>query len=455
MNPVYNKLPLDLTGTDPANHVGSEEHLLVQYVGLPYAIITLNHGGFYTQGLRVYDADYNLLMADEDYVVTYYHKQFSERNGLRVCSAIVFLNQTLSGIVYVSAQMVGGDLAFSFTAIDDYVAFYGTRPAGYVPVRLDYLGEEPMWAPGELDERRWGLDMFQPYNIELENIKLSITTGSPAAEEDFRQEVRDLFDAYVAEYDTTLADHIANKLNPHVDVKADIGLQDMFNQGVASEAVVRAGVSNDWYLTPKRGYYGIDEFAAKPLNAHVALNPANAHQTTPVQVNSYTIAKSDELIAAKYLKTEQVANALALNHNGGWYNYSQFVSAARNNLDTSHFSVGYVNPARLGLGTPDYNALLRGNGQWVQWQSLVTQYADVAPTRIERISGLWDNADQAMAFFWTIPAYQNINTYPVGSLMFFVINQNTLWGNGNGSFWMRHFVQRAILRTASGWVYLG
>lgn len=98
----YVTLPYDPTGINPTNNVSGEKKLVLEYTGLPYGIITLDDGGFYLKGLKVYDKDYNLLAFDKDYIVTYQHKTLSDKLGLLIASAIVFINPAYLNQVVLS-----------------------------------------------------------------------------------------------------------------------------------------------------------------------------------------------------------------------------------------------------------------------------------------------------------------------------------------------------------------
>lgn len=309
---VIVQLPLDLSGTNPNNAIGSEEHLLTKLDGFPYSIITMEHGGFYSKSLKVFDEKYNRLKVNEDFIWTYRHNLISERTGRDVASAIVFINKNLKGKVFLQAQMVGGDVAYSFTVIQDYIAFYKTKPTTYVPTIDDYVGTEPIWAPGELANERWGLDTYQPFNNELENIRRAMTMGAIDAEQKFRDAVKNRFDEFMAKFTDRLKNHIDDKNDPHQITPTQVNLGIVNNYAVASSAVALAGTSDDTYLTPKLVNEVLDGVPTTRLNAHINTVNSDPHNTTAASLNAYSKQQLADSLATVYDKTSTVANTLGI-----------------------------------------------------------------------------------------------------------------------------------------------
>lgn len=311
MDTIRVKLDYDPTGRNPNNLISGEKHVLVTTPGIPYKIFTLNDGGFYTNSLKVFDKNLNLLVVNKDYIVTYVFDRVSKLTGLKVCAAIVMLDKAATGNVFVSAQMVGGDVAFSLTVVTDYVEFYNKQVAGYVPESFDYAGNEPVWGPGELDKERWKLDTYQPFNNEIYYLSRAISGAVGDNEEEFRAYVRDAYDRFTGKFDTDLDKHIADLNNPHKDNKAQLGLGDIVNNKLATEAQARAATANDLYLTPALSYSIVDELAMKPLNAHVT-DYNNPHRITAAQLGTMSKTEIKAKADTKYERTDPVVNSTTL-----------------------------------------------------------------------------------------------------------------------------------------------
>lgn len=303
-------LPLDLTGKNPSNLVTNEEHLLIQNEGVNYPVVVLNNGGFYTQGLEVLDEEYQPLTPHVDYIATYKHADASNYTGLEICSALVFLNPSISLSVHVTAQMVGSDLAYSTTAKEDtlsYLKSLGTTK----PIWSGFLGEELLWEDGELRRDRWALKGMEPFLFELENITKAMKEGNPEAEDNFRQYVLSDWKRFMDSWVNTLTSHLNDKNDPHDVVKAQLGLHLVENFPVSTLAQAVAGTHRESYLTPQRFYEAADVQAKAPLDQHTA-NKQNPHKVTAAQVGVHTQAQLDALTAQKLPVNGTVVNASGL-----------------------------------------------------------------------------------------------------------------------------------------------
>lgn len=446
------RLPYDPTGRNPDNLVGSEPHVLKPIAGFPYKIVTMIHGGFYSRSLRVYDANYQKLILGTDYIVTYRFANLSQRLGLNVCAAIVFLDPARVGKIYASAQMVGGDLAYSFTVVTDYVDWFKQQPAGYVPTTDDFNGNEPIWAPGELDKERWRLDTYEPFNNEIYMLGRANMAETGPHEQDFREKVTKDYNDFLDMFNDRLERHIRDTANPHVDAKSDVGLGLVENYKLATILEARAGSSNSAYLTPYLSWLTVDEFALKPLNAHIA-DKANPHKTTPATIDAPTKATVQGNLDNKYLLREQVRDTNAFSDGTSDYSYSAYYQLARTKIPAANFAVGgangYINPRRIGRGNPSANTILRSDGYWVTWESLIIERGSSASPSLMVVGTNYSSQNAAHAAAISLPwAY----SAPVGSMIFYTYLMSLLWGSGNGSWVSNSYPVGASYKSASGWI---
>ncbi len=440
-------LPLDLMGSSPNNHVGSEEHLLVKLDGFPYKIITLFHGGFYTRGLKVFDEQLNKLQPNVDYICTYKHLQISERTGLEVCSAIVFINPEITGSVYTTAQMVGGDVAFSFTVIQDYINFFNTQ-VNYTPTWVDYLGQEPIWGPGELVQNRWGLDMYQPMNNELENISRRLMLGAVESEDRLRQRIRDRLTDFLGRFNDTLDRHILDLANPHNTTAELVTLGNVRNLTVASTAESNAMTVDNKYLTPALVWPAVDVYTEVLYN-HIRLKPADPHDITAVQLNANTSAQSLQLINTKQTKGSTVENANTILYQGTWNTYDTYASALRQNLDTSMFPNGVLAPGKMATGPQESTSVMRGDRRWSRVTDILAEKVPGGTSLI--YYGAYPHNDLSIVH-QTIATTTPFAYAPVSSIYVAQTIQKVQQGYGNGQ---RHYdvIQRAVfIMSQSGWV---
>jgi hypothetical protein len=289
--------PVDLTGRNPTNLTMGEPHFLVNHSGISQRVVVLDHGGFYTRDLMVYDKEYNRLKPNIDYVATYTYEDATFRTGLEICGALVFLNPELDGMVYVTAQIVGGDYAFSLTAQEDVIEWISTNVGA--PITWGGItGVQRQYLPGELKAELWERDGFQSFNNELEALVNSKIAGNQEAVNVYRSNARELQAGYLAENDDRLERHVNDDQDPHDVTKRQVGLELVENFPAASEAQARGGILHEAFMVPQRTHQAIDELALKPLTAHVSRKD-NPHGATYGQVGVFGKVEFDAEVAKK------------------------------------------------------------------------------------------------------------------------------------------------------------
>lgn len=455
MADIYVKYPYDPTGKNPDNLVSGELHTLAPVSGFPYKIITMNNGGFFARSVRVYDANYNRLTESVDYILTYRYAHSSQMLGLEVCNDIVFLDKTRVGSVYVSAQMVGGDIAFSLTGIPDYVAWYRTQPTGYVPRMFDFNGNQPEWGPGELDKERWRLDTYQPFNNEIYEIARAAEGGRGVGEDDFRQKVRDRYNDFLTKFNNRLQTHVDNKQNPHVTTKTLIKLGAVENYRLATITEARLGTLNNLYTTPALSWETVNQLALTPLNTHIA-NLANPHKTTPEKIDSPRKTVVDAEIALKYGDNDVVANANAFMNGTTPFTYLNYYNHVRTNIPATNFAAGgangYLNPARMGRGTPTAKTVLRSGTEprWVTLDSLIVEYQPKVSSGL-LVTSFPAGTTPSQAFSQAINLPWAF-TASLGSIICYRLPTRHTWGAGNGTYVNSQNFVNVAYKSASGWI---
>lgn len=457
MPDVIHELPIDRTGTLPGNLVTGEEHILKETPGIPYKIVTLKHGGFYVKKLRVYDTAYKPLKLNVDYIVSYVYQIGTDTLGQEVCGIIVFLDPARTGTVFVSAQMVGGDLCYSFTTEEDYVKFYKTRPQGYIPVSFDYIGSEPYWRRGELTAARWSLDTYQPFNNAIEDITKEVDGSDGQWEDDFRSKVQRDAIEFLTLFGDRLNNHIADKNNPHVDTKASslIGLDRVMNWALATPQEAIDGVANDRYMSPYLTGLSVKEWAEKPLRTHTA-DRQNPHRVSIAQTGANTNATVDNAAAVKYLRNELTENSNNVIHNGVTKSYEQYYADVRTNIPAGNFIIGgtngYLPPVRMGGGAPDGNTVLMSDGIWTNFNALIEIYnTQVSPTVYILSATQYQSSQEAHNLVVVQPWAWNA---PEGSLCFYYVSYIVWVGIGNGAIQNGYKQLYCSIKTNGGWVMI-
>jgi hypothetical protein len=109
-----------------------------------------------------------------------------------------------------------------------------------------------------------------------------------------------------------VTDHIANASNPHGVTKAQVGLGSVQNYGIASEAEARDATSNLKYMTPLAVRYAVAALVGEGGVGDHITNFENPHHVTAAQVGTYTAEELDVILADKLDDTAPAADALAI-----------------------------------------------------------------------------------------------------------------------------------------------
>lgn len=139
---------------------------------------------------------------------------------------------------------------------------------------------------------------------------------------------RDTIDALAAPID-----HLSDKDNPHEVTKEQVGLGSVQNYPIASEAEAKAAVVNNRYMTPLRTREMVAEFVTSELDGH-ATRFDNPHNTTKEQVGlgnvmNYPIAASSDVQAA-------ASNNHYMTPVRTWEAISRFAAPASHTLDVAN-----------------------------------------------------------------------------------------------------------------------
>ena len=343
--------------------------------------------------------------------------------------------------------MVGGDLAFSFTVVQDYLTFFHTKPSGYIPRQFDYNGTEPSWGPGELVQERWGLDTYQPFNNELETISRRLMIGDDNDEENLRETIRDRLDVFLANFNNRLQLHIDNKANPHGTTAEKLGLGLVRNLPVATAAEALALGSNDAYMTPKLAWAVSDTWASAPLNDHTNLTASNPHGVTPALMNSHPWQDVTANIESKQLKGSTIHNTRTMLYQGTWHSYEAYVAKLRKNLSAAYFPNGILQPAKMGAGPLEASAVMRGDRRWSRVSDILAEYVSTPAASFNAIVVNTYDPNVAMNMVRSTWPYE-----PVGSTVFArcLVTVQQGWGNGETHYDVNQ--DYAFVMTPSGWV---
>lgn len=444
MDSINLRYSLDLTGIDPDNLINREEVVLLQYSGATVRPVVLDYGFYYTDSLRLYDADYRPLRVREDYVATYHSEELSERSGLEVCGAIVVTNPHVSDNIYAEYRTVGGDYVFTGDILEQVLDH--VRDVGESIEWGGLKGEPVELPPGGLRDEVWKLDSFEIFNRRLEEITQALLAGDQTALTYFRSYIKVRFDQVMDaadDYYVRFLNHLADLDRPHRTTKAQVGLSRLENYPVASRGDMEIGSRNDRYVTPRGLHEAVDYQALVPLQQHKN-DTSNPHQTTAALVGVHTRAQFDNLLAQKLDVNAKAVNSTRLEG----HTYGQVRNNARANIPAANFTSGVFNPSRLGLNSPSSLNVLRGDGRWMAIAQIFEQY-DVGSGGSIYYIGRVGSVSSALSQIRT--TYADIRHYPVGTIILYRYPRTVRHGYGNGRTSRSFDFMNVAHRTASGW----
>jgi hypothetical protein len=458
---------VDLTGRNSTNYITREPHLLVNHQGLSARVFQLMHGGFYTRDLLVVNAAGQQLRPHVDYVATYTYEDVKNRTGLETCGVIVIINPAITGTVYVSGYIVGGDLAYRLDAAEQVIQHLLAHPSE--PIEwAGIVGIPQQFGPGELEGELWSKSSYTDVTLALDELAQVLRGGDQERLMEFRQTARDMYYTFISQFGDDVGEHERDHTDPHDVTKQQVGLGDVDNYPRSTQAQAVGGIHNASFMTPLRTAQAIEVFVNTPLASHVA-NRNNPHQVTRAQLNVPLKATVDALISTKLSNGNTVPEApdvqpgIANNAFSILYSvfpqpgiprsYQEMLNIIRTGIPISAFTSGIFNQTRLGLGVPHASLVLTGDGVWTSIQQLVNQYAGSGGTKILYIG--YTGTDGA-AMSHINATFANLTAYPVGTIVLYrAEDRQSPYAGDDESQQVTFYSLRGAIRTASGWTNYG
>ncbi len=290
MRPVLQPLPVDWSGKSLANRTNGEIHNLTNQSGLPYRIIVMERGYFYTDDLFMIDSR-GYKLKDTDYQCIAPNRDLFNKVKKTACAVILVTNPDVGNVVRVDAQMVGGIYCSLNPAILETAM--NVVLAANRKVYWNNITDKPdAYRPNGHLHALWELFGF----TEQTGILKRMTT---AMDRITANEFKGLFDEFMIEWqnisddmtdlENRLTTHIDDHANPHQVDKIQIGLSEVVNGPVATQADAQySGDTNRTaYTTPLRTKQSVEANFTPMLTEHVNdLN--NPHRDTAAKLGTLT-----------------------------------------------------------------------------------------------------------------------------------------------------------------------
>lgn len=292
---------LDLTGMDPNNLVDGEMHLLQN---AQKRAIVLEYGAFYTESIVIVDvATGQPITKGEQFLAVQLNEQATTRSGKEVCSAIVITDPSVSSEVLVTYQVVGGPYILSVTAIEEMLNALSLddRPVRWGEI----LGRLILFPPGHHLHDAGDVYGFEYLVLILDELRKAILMGDVASHDEIMAYIHHVEDSLGDLLDIVRGElkfHTENVRNPHQTTKAQVGLGNVENYRPATTEEGIDGTRQDLYVTPKVLKTAISSLAGTLLQNHID-DHNNPHQVTKGQiglgnVGNYAMATDAEAVAA-------------------------------------------------------------------------------------------------------------------------------------------------------------
>jgi hypothetical protein len=233
---------VDLTGLLPGNAIVDERQTLTPANGVRHQLLIPLFAPYFGTSLVVHyyavDGTRALAAKGVDYVSVMKQSQLSSLTDSDIFSGVLILNPQIRGTVFLNYQTLGGGFGVDRRTIMEDLALLSHRDkfAGW-----NAITGKPVFFPvadHPLDIQKHAVG-FTPLVNALEAVRASFVTF---AESDV----------------VALNAHTANNNNPHAVTKAQVGLPNVQNYALASDAEAISGLSAQRYLTPHTASVGID-----------------------------------------------------------------------------------------------------------------------------------------------------------------------------------------------------
>lgn len=257
-----NLYPEDLNGTNPLNLIKNEVHSLQVpqntkdfYFIIPYA------APFFVDSLKVLNHATGVAYKEgTDYLVGHRFIEAMDSIGRPIAGSIRFMRFDIVGQVRLEYRTIGGQWGFSDQAI--------LR-------ELSHKTYNPL-------VRSWGDIDVLPYSFPplTHDQPLNTLIGSTELHASLER-IADIMEASAAGASLS---HIQDYNNPHRVTKAQVQLGNVPNFAMATDAqAIAAAARADLFANPRGVILAIQEYALKPLKAHVDAR-GNVHGMVPADI---------------------------------------------------------------------------------------------------------------------------------------------------------------------------
>lgn len=252
--------PEDLNGTNPLNLITNEIHNLQPPGPKDFYFIIPFAAPFFVESLEVYNVATGAKYVEgTDYLVGHRFIEAMASIGRPIAGSIRFLRFDIVGQVRLRYRTIGGPWGFSDQAILRELANVKLNPI----------------------VRSWGDIDVLPYSFPplLHDQPLNSLIGSA----ELKASLDHIADVMEATASGTTQSHLVDYNNPHRVTKQQVLLGNVPNFAMATDEQMVAAQRADLFTNPRGVLLSIQEYALKPLNAHINAT-GNVHRMVPADI---------------------------------------------------------------------------------------------------------------------------------------------------------------------------
>lgn len=252
--------------SNPKNKVPSERQTLQTPGRDDYFFIIPKAAPFFAKSMKlVNETTGKPLTEGVDFVLGHYFVEAMQRIDQPICGSIRFLNHAMAGIVRMEYHTIGGDWGFDSQAILAELSNKHLNPL----------------------RRSWGMIKELPYSFPV--VPHDQSVDSLVGSEELEAAIESIAKQLEASAAGSTENHLKDFNNPHRVNKAQVGLPDVPNWAVASEAAAKAGTAQTGFMNPYLTALAIAEQALKPLNTFMERRD-NPNVVTAAQIGLNLVA---------------------------------------------------------------------------------------------------------------------------------------------------------------------
>lgn len=341
MIPVLQALPIDWSGESPDNRTKGEVHDISPQFDLPYRIVVMEKGYFYTKNMYIIDNRGHVLEEDKDYQCLLMEQTVAKKRGLSACAVLVITNPSVGNFLYIEAQMVGGIYCSLNTAILEQAANV-IRSANRKVYWKNITGKPSSYRPNGHLHALWELFGFTPQTAIIHRMTTALDKMSKKEFDNLYAEFNIRFDVVkkdLVDVEARLTTHINDQSDPHDVTAMQVQLQFVYNAAPSTlaQAQTASGTVMNAYATPLRAVQSIAINFTPQLAAHIG-DTNNPHQDTAAKLGTMTNVEMNQLANQYYNRGDTTTYSTGL----GGLGWATFYNQVRLNLPAAAITTGFL-----------------------------------------------------------------------------------------------------------------